>query len=72
MDKPNLFQYWESNQGVKMMPLKGGERIFSRIDTKKIRALAKGSKDDKDLEKLGRYVAGALEKQDKRPNLTKN
>lgn len=47
----------------------GGERIFSRISTRKLIALAKKafmSKDDKDYKKLGKYAFKELDAQDNR------
>ena len=49
--------------GKNQMNLKGGERIFSRISTKRMFELAKG----KEYKKLGRYVINEVWKQDERP-----
>lgn len=45
------------------MNLLGGERIFSRIATNKMFALAK----DKEYKKLGKFIVDEIEKQDTRP-----
>jgi uncharacterized membrane protein (UPF0127 family) len=49
--------------GQNQMNLKGGERIFSRISTRKIFELAKA----KEYMKLGKYVVTEIKKQDERP-----
>ena len=49
--------------GKNQMNLKGGERIFSRVSTKKMFELAKA----KEYKKLGRYVIKEIWKQDERP-----
>jgi len=49
--------------GKNQMNLKGGERIFSRIATKRILELAK----IKEYKKLGRYVIKEINNQDSRP-----
>jgi hypothetical protein len=45
----------------------GGERIFSRIDTKQIVELSKSAKTDEDYKALGRFVFDAMRKQDSSP-----
>jgi len=49
--------------GKNQMNLKGGERIFSRISTRKIFELAKA----KDFKKLGKFVIDEVIKQNERP-----
>ena len=49
--------------GKNQMNLKGGERIFSRISTKRMYELAK----KKEYKKLGRYIIAEVQKQDGRP-----
>lgn len=49
--------------GKNQMNLKGGERIFSRVATKRMFELAK----NKELKKLGKYAITEIEKQDTRP-----
>ena len=49
--------------GKNQMNLKGGERIFSRISTKRMFELAKA----KEYKKLGRYAIKEIINQDKRP-----
>lgn len=49
--------------GKNQMNLKGGERIFSRIATRKIFELAKA----KEYGKLGKFVIEEIQKQDLRP-----
>ncbi len=49
--------------GKNQMNLEGGERIFSRVSTKRMYELAKA----KEYKKLGRYVIKEIWKQDERP-----
>ena len=49
--------------GKNQMNLKGGERIFSRVSTRKMYELAKA----KEYKKLGRYIIKEVWKQDERP-----
>lgn len=49
--------------GKNQMNLKGGERIFSRVSTKRMYELAKS----KEYKKLGRYIIKEVWKQDERP-----
>ncbi len=49
--------------GKNQMNLKGGERIFSRVSTKKMFQLAK----DKEYKKLGKHVIKEIWKQDAQP-----
>jgi len=49
--------------GKNQMNLKGGERIFSRIATRKMYELAKA----KEYKKLGKFVITEVRKQDERP-----
>lgn len=58
-----------AQDGSTQMELQGGERIFSRVNTRKLIEKAKKadlSKDDKDYRSLGRYVFKCIKQQDER------
>lgn len=66
--KPNKM-YVIGSDGTPQAELSGGERIFSRISTRKILKAAKKaffSKQDKDYKKLGKIVFDELSAQDAR------
>lgn len=50
--------------GPAVKSLHGGERIYSRADTKQIVSMAKSAKSPKDFEALGKFVINATRKQD--------
>ena len=61
--------YVYGSDGNVQAELQGGERIFSRISTKKIIAKAKKAymtKEDKDYKALGRYIFKEMDAQDNR------
>lgn len=62
--------YVYGSDGEIQATLQGGERIFSRVSTKRIIAKAKKayiSKEDKDYKALGRYIFKEMDAQDNRP-----
>lgn len=62
--KNSIDMYLLDENGKPQMKLEGNERIFSRIDTRKIVSMAKKINTDQDLIKLGDYVAKVIYKQD--------
>lgn len=61
--------YVYGSDGEVQATLQGGERIFSRISTRRIIAKAKKAyitKDDKDYKALGRYIFKEMDAQDNR------
>ena len=66
-NKPNGKMLVLDENGETQMQLEGGERIFSRKNTKiliKLADKAYNSKNDKDYEKLGKKIFQFLDKQD--------
>lgn len=58
-----------AQDGSTQMELQGGERIFSRVNTRKLIEKSKKadlSKDDKDYRSLGKYVFKCIKQQDER------
>lgn len=66
--EPNKLYVYGSDGNVQAT-LQGGERIFSRVSTKRILELAQKanqSKEDKDYKALGRYIFKEMNAQDER------
>lgn len=65
-------QQLDGRTGQVQAEVVGEERIFSIPDTKKIVRLSLEAKSEAHLEALGRFVAGAIRRQDSRkPEMTK-
>ena len=60
----NKTMYLLDEDGKPQMPMKGGERIFSRVHTRELLDLVKNSKDVKGLIALGKKMVEIIKKQD--------
>lgn len=56
------------HKGQPQMDMIGGERIFSRVSTKKIIDLASKANDEKGLLELGKAIYNEIKAQNKRQN----